>query len=175
MCAFLLTVGECTHPVESGFPYEIHKLTEIILGFAGKAHHKRSAQAYAGNLASYPLYKLTRLRSVEVAAHTVEHRIGNVLERDVKIFANVVAPGHHRKYVIREICRIGIMQTYPFHSLYIGHTVYKLRQRVPPVYVHAVIRQVLRYYVELLDPLSDELSRLLDYLAYGARSVPARD
>ena len=66
-----------------------------------------------------------------------------MLERDVHIPAHLGIGGHFVQDVLREIGRIGVMDTEPLNAVYLGKLTKELRQAALSVNIQAVIGGVL--------------------------------
>ena len=84
-----------------------------------------------------------------IPAHQFQHVVAAVLQSNIQIVAHIVAFTHHRQNIEGEMCRIGVMQSYPFHSFYVRQTLCQFGQFRLFVQIVAIVGQILRDELKL--------------------------
>ena len=95
------------------------------------------------------------------AVHRRQLGVGDVLEGDVEVFADLRFGGHHLDHVVGEGRRIGVVQPDPLDAVDAAEPAQQFGQHAASVEVDAVIGRVLRDDDQLADPAGGELARLL--------------
>ena len=124
--AILLAVGKGAHTLKAHVASELHELLELLLPFSRETHHQRGAQVYARHLTAQCSNQVLLLSPGDVTLHGIEHLVAGMLQGNIEIVAHIVVCSHDRQQVVGELCGVGIMQSYPFHTRYIGHAVDEL-------------------------------------------------
>ena len=99
-----------------------------------------------------------------MAVHTCEHIVGDVLQSDVEILANVRLLANYVEQFERELVRISVVQTNPLYALYICNVRDKIGDVTLAIDVHTIICKFLSDYLELLHAISHEFAHLLQNL-----------
>ena len=81
----------------------------------------------AGNTLANFLYKVYGLLLCDVTVHGVKHVVADVLQGNIKIFANVGTLTNDIEQLQRKLVGVGIMEADPLYALYVGHVVYEQR------------------------------------------------
>ena len=175
VCAFLLRVGESPHTLEACPFHKLYEFLEVFLCLAREANEQCCAQMQTRHLLADALYELHCLRLSNMAMHTCEHIVGDMLQSDVEILANVRLLTNNVKQFKRELVRISVVQTNPLHTLYICDVRDKVGDMTFAVNVHSVVCQFLSDNLELLHATCHQLAHLLKYLLFRTAYVLAGD
>ena len=130
---------------------------------------------YAGYLAAYAVEQRAGLGGGDVAAHTLEHAVVDMLQCYVEVAAYIGVGGHHGEYVVGEVGRVGVVQAYALHALDGSEALQQPSQGALAVEVGAVCREVLRDDVEFASAPTDQRLHLGHYLVDRARVVAPGD
>ena len=136
--ALLFGVCERSHAVEALLLYPGFECLKILFCLSRVSDHQCGAECYARHLAAYAVEQCVLFGSGYMPAHEAEHAVGAVLQGDVEVLADVRMLCHHGQYVVRKVRRVGVMEAYPLHALYLSHLVDQLRQPVLVVDIQAV-------------------------------------
>ena len=173
--SFLLGIGKGTHALKASPLGECYQFLKILIGLAGESYHQRRTDMDAGHFTAQALHQVVGFLLGDMALHAVEHVVADMLQGDVEVLADIFLLPHHPQQVPREMRRIGIVQSYPFHALNVGHLLHKFCNMLLTVDVHAVIGQFLRNDIKLLDTLTDHPTHLIEDLLHGTALVLARN
>jgi len=88
-----------------------------------------------------------------LASHHLQNPVGNMLDRDINIPANLRILLHYLQYLQREVCGIQIVQPDPFKAVNRSQPPDELGKHLPAVQVGAVKSQVLGNEYQFLNPL----------------------
>ena len=77
-----------------------------------------------------------------------------MLQGNIQILANIIVFANHTEQFPREMCGIGIVQSYPLHTFNVGHAVYQFGNMLASVNIYAIISQFLSYDLKLLRSLT---------------------
>ena len=172
--AIFLGVGKGSHSVELGPADKFLQLLKFRLAFAWKSHHQRGSDVDARHFTSQLLDELVGVFLIDIASHVGKDAGADVLKRDVEILADVLLLSHHSEQVHREVLGIGIVQTYPFHSLNVSHPFNEFRNLLLAVEVDAVVGEFLCNDLKLFHSLSHQVLHFCQNLLHWARMVLAR-
>ena len=175
VCAFLLRVGESPHTLEACPLHELYEFLEVFLCLTREANEQCCAQMQTRHLLADALYELHCLRLSNMAMHTCEHIVGDVLQSDVEILANVRLLTNNVKQFKRELVRISVVQTNPLHTLYICDVRDKVGDMTFAVDVHSVVCQFLSDNLELLHATCHQFAYFLKYLLLRTADVLTSD
>src|SRR5687768_1821978 len=89
------------------------------------------------------IYKLFCFLTCDLPAHSFQYRITDVLQRHVKIIADLRMLFHDINYLKWKFVRISIMQSYPFNALYTAQFFKQFRQSASLIKVKAIICELL--------------------------------
>ena len=82
--------------------------------------------------------------------------IGNMLERNIQISANLLLARHNLDNLIGEVSWIGVVQTHPLKLLNPAKTLQKLGQLTLTVDVDTIVCRILRYNHNLPNALGHQ-------------------
>ena len=149
----LMRVTECTEPVKPVLTDEFKQLPVLFLRFAGMTGNHggahRCVRQYPADISQQPL----RSRTVMLAAHHLQNLVGNMLDRDINIPANLRILLHDLKYLHREACRVEIVQPDPFKAVKLSQPPDKLGKHLPAIQVSTIQSQVLSNKYQFLNTL----------------------
>ena len=171
----LLGVGEDPEPLETHLAHELQKLFEIGLRFARVTYEQRRAQREVRNGRAQTADQLHRLGLGVTAVHGRELGVGNVLERNVEVFADFRFRGHHFDHLVGESGGVGVVEAYPRDAVDEAQAAQQLGQHPPSVEVDAVIGRVLRDDHQFPNSLCGEFAGLLLQLLHRDGDVAAAD
>ena len=109
------------------------------------------------------------------AVHGRELGVGNVLERNVEVFADFGLRGHHFDHLVGESGGVGVVEAYPRDAVDAAQAAQQLGQHPPSVEVDAVIGRVLRDDHQFPDSLCGEFAGLFLQLLHRNGDVAAAD
>ena len=115
----LVTVGEGAHSLETHVSCELHQLFEVVVRLSGIAHHQRGTQVNAGHFFPNPGDEFVGLFFRNMPSHALQHRVTDVLEGDVEVFADVLALAHHTQQFVWKMRWIAVMQPQPLHARHV--------------------------------------------------------
>ena len=111
--AFFLGVLENPGALEAEFMDEIEQLLEILFRLAGETYDERSTDAEAGDARAHPAQEIADVIAGSHAFHGGEHAVGNVLERDIDVFRDLIALGDRGDELVRPMGGVGVEQAHP--------------------------------------------------------------
>ena len=175
MCAVLFAVGKGAHALEACPAGEIQQLLEGFVVLARMSDHESGADMYARHFLAESLDEGVGLLAGDMAPHGCQHGVGDVLEGDVEVAADVLVAVDDGQEFPGEVGRIGIVETNPAYAGDVCHAVDELCDGATVVEVHAVVGELLRDDVKLLDADSHELAHFLEDVLNGAAAVATCD
>ena len=101
--------------------------------------------------------------------------VGDMLQRNVKIFAYIGLLTHDIEKFKREIIGICVMKSNPFYAFNIGYSADKLGNMRPAVEVDTIVSKFLFNDLKLLYALCNQFLNLLKYVLYRPADVLPRD
>ncbi len=111
--ALFLGVLENPGALEAEFLDEIQQLLEVLLRLAGETYDERSTNAEAGDARAHAAQQVADVIAGGHALHGGQHPIGNVLERDIDVFRDLVALGDRFDQLVRPMGGVGVEQAHP--------------------------------------------------------------
>jgi len=171
----LLAVGESSQSLKTDTANKLQKLLIVLLGLTGETNHESGAQMDAWHLGADGLDEVVGLLTGDMAMHGRKHGIGNMLEGQIEVFADIGPIAHHRQELHGEIGGIGIMEADPLDPLDIGDTLDELRQSATAIEVETIIGEFLSDDLELLHPHRDESTDLGEDLFHRSALMVAGD
>ena len=125
------------------------QLRKILLGLPGESHDEVGADRHARNAAPERLDQPLHVRPPDLAPHAAKHRVGDVLERNVDILANLDFLFKHLDQRFAPGLGVGVVHPDPFDPLDPDQLAQELGQPRLSVEVGSVGRGVLRDQEEL--------------------------
>ena len=170
-----LRIGKGSHALEACPACELHEFFEVLVGLAGESHHKCCAQMDARHSSSQLLDELDGILTRHVTMHTLEHRVGDVLQGDVEIATHVRLLTHHIEQLHWELVRISVVQTYPLHTRNVGHIADKVSDVALAVEVKTVVGELLGNDLKLAHALGHQSAHLLQDVFLLSAAMTTRD
>ena len=115
-----MAISKTAQTLKTHLTDKLLKQFKIFLCLVWISYNQGSTNGYFRHSFAEVLEQLGGFGLGGTALHTLEDRIGNVLERNVQVFAYLRLLLHHCKYVLRETRRESIVNAYPFYTLYLG-------------------------------------------------------
>ena len=143
MRVLFVAVGEHAQALKALGTHPVEELVEVGLGFAGIAHNERGANGDSGNLLAHCRQKLVGLGVRGSATHAFKHVVGDVLQRNINVAADLRILANHVEHVLGEARGKKIVQTNPLDSVHRAQRGYQLRQAALSVDVESVVREIL--------------------------------
>ena len=171
----LFGVFESAEAFEAGLPYEIEELFEFARALPRMPHDERCPQHHSGHLAAQPFNESPRPGAVNIAVHAGKHFVGDMLERDVHVTADLGIVRHLPEDVLREALGIGIVDADPLYFRDFGKGAEHIGQPSASIEVEPVIGGVLGDEQQLLHSLRGEGPGLLHDLFDRNGAVRAAD
>jgi len=121
---------ETSHYEVSITPYD-NLDKEVLFRFSRMTDHQGCTKMNARHLSTDAFQQGICFFFRYITTHHFQHRIADMLQGYIQIFADIITLTHHPQQVIRKMGRITVMQTDPFYTRNIGNTLDQLRQRIP--------------------------------------------
>ena len=128
VCPLFLRIREGSKPLEPGLTDEFQQFLEIPLPLAWMADDHGGPQDHSGDPFTKFPHQFPGPGPVYVAAHHGKHLVGNMLERDVEILADLWITRHLHQDILREIGRIGIVYPDPLDTIDGRETTYQFSE-----------------------------------------------
>ena len=143
--SFLFRVHKCAQSFELGLTHEIEQFLEFYTAFSRMADNHGSTQHNARDALSHLSDECSCPCPVHMPVHVVKHLVGDMLQRNVHIPADLWVVRHLVEHILREIGRIRIMDTYPLDSVDLRKLLEKLGKSPAVIKVDTVVRSILGY------------------------------
>ena len=141
--SLLLGVGEDPEAVETHLADKVEQLRKVGLRLARIAHQQGRAQRQVGNCPAQTADQLHRLGLRVAAVHGRKLGVGDMLEGDVEVFADLGFGSHHLDHVVGEGRRVGVVEADPRDPLDAAEAAQQLAEHAAPVEVDAVVGRIL--------------------------------
>ena len=183
-----LRVREHAEPLEAVAGDQFLRRLEVGLGLARETGDQRAAHGDAGHLAAQAVEDATHLLAGDTALHRLQHRRGDVLDRDVEVLHRLRMLAQERRQLRQHGVRVGIHQPDPADAVDLAELLEQrvdlaLSRRVEAVggavlgdddqFLHAGGGEVLRFFDQHLDRLAAVLAAHLRDRAERAGVVAA--
>ena len=119
-----------------------------------------------GHLSTHALNQIIGLSLGHMPLHTLKHIVRDMLEGYIEVLTHIRFLSHHAKQIPREMGRIGIVQTDPFHTGNICHLLNQFGDMLFTVNVNAIISQLLGNDIKLLRAVLDQLAHFIQDLLH---------
>ena len=162
----LLAIGESSEPFEACLTAEVQQLLKLLLSFSRMPDYHSGTKRDAGHAGPEFGHQMSCPGPVDMTAHIGEHNVGDMLQRDVEMLANLGVDSHLLEHVIRKICRIRIMNADPFDAGDVRQAAYKLCQTPLFVEIYTVVGGILGNEHQLLDAPFGQVGSLLHYFLH---------
>ena len=173
--SLLLGIGENPEAFEPYVPYELFQFCEIRFRFTGIADQQRRAQRQVGDRPPQFFDQRIGFGLGVVAVHGRELCVGDVLERDVEVFADLGLGCHGFDHLVGECRGVGVVEAYPPDTVDAAQAAQQFGQAALPVEVEPVVGRVLRNDDQFLHASGREFARLLLQFLHRHGNVPAAD
>ena len=110
-----------------------------------------------------------------MALHAIKHVVGDVLQGNVQILADILLLTHHPQQFPRKMSGIGIVETNPFDALDISHLFNEFCDMLLAVDINTVVSQFLSNDLKLARALTHQPAHLIQNLLHGTTLVATRN
>ena len=172
----LVRIKEDTGVREAAFADEGEQFFKIFFRFTGVADDERGAERETGQPLREAVKQRERVRLGHAAAHCGQHRVGDMLERQIKVGAEARVAGEHGKHGVSQVQRIGVHQAEPDNVTdFVAQRGEQVRQQEFSSQVPAVAGGVLRDQAQFARADGDQLAGLADEIGDGPANLFAAD
>ena len=132
-------ISKGSHTLKTLLTYKIHQFVKVFLSLTWETNHQCSTDMNSWHTLTDSLQEIYCLLLGHMTVHTGKHVITDMLQRYIKILADICFLAHHIEQIHRELIRISIMQSNPFHAWNISHFADKLCDMMLAIKVNTII------------------------------------
>ena len=132
----------------------------LLAGFGRIAGNQGGAQRDTRDGLADARDEVVDVGRTTAAPHTLQDVVAHMLERNVQVTAVLRVLLHHLQNLVREVQRIGVMQSNPLNTIYLREFVHQIGKFPFTAAVNAVVGEVLSDEHQLLHALVGQALRL---------------